>query len=450
MPLTETPRKPGLFYGWFALVGLMLIVFCVGGIFGNSFGVFLPVVSVDMGWTRGSMALALSLGITAFGLPSPLFGILTPRVGERNMLVWGNLLAGLGIMGLSLVHRLWQLDVLYTVIGFGAGVGGFIPGASLVANWFVKKRSLALGLFTACGGLGGFTFPPVATALIEAIGWRLAWLALGGLIIAVAVVLGGIVLIRNKPADKGLYSDGDPAPSPQARIEAAEPATPAVVRSSFRMSALLRHPVVWLIGGFAFCNAFAMGTMMSQQVAYLLDRGWTPISAAATISLLFGMSFAGSVTFGMLALKLKIRYLALAGFTLQFLAINVLIFSHAVPFIYVFALMMGLGGGTLTTAMPTFVGLHFHGGAYAKAIGIVLPFQVVSQSIASVVAGSIYDATGGYTIAFYLVAAFTVVGFLLVAAGAPSATPGPPVTEGTRSVMFVGDNHDGTITLVDA
>lgn len=48
-----------------------------------------------------------------------------------------------------------------------------------------------------------------------------------------------------------------------------------------------------------------------------------------------------------------------------------------------------------------------------------------------------------------LVGAVTV-GFLLVAAGAPSATPGPPVTEGTRSVMFVGDNHDGTITLVDA
>ena len=48
----------------------MLIVFSVGGIFGNSFGVFLPVVSSEMGWSRGAMALALSLGITAFGLRS--------------------------------------------------------------------------------------------------------------------------------------------------------------------------------------------------------------------------------------------------------------------------------------------------------------------------------------------------------------------------------------------
>ena len=415
IPQTETPRdKPRFFYGWFALIGLMLVVFCVGGIFGNSFGVFLPFVSADMGWSRGSVALALSLGITAFGLPSPLFGILTPRLGERNMLIWGNLLAGLGIMALALVHELWQLYIIYTVIGFGAGMGGFVPGASLVANWFVKKRSLALGMFTACGGLGGFIFPTVSTAIIETVDWRLAWLFLGILIIILAVIIGPVLLIRNRPSDKGLYPDGDPAPSPMTGLEAAAVTAPAAAHSSSGMAALLRHPVVWLIGGFAFCNAFAMGTMMSQQVAFLLDRGWTPISAATTVSLLFGMSFAGSLAFGMLALKLKIRYLALAGFALQLTGILVLIFSHTVPFVYVFALTMGLGGGTLTTAMPTFVGIHFHGGAYAKAIGVILPFQIVSQSIASFVAGTVYDATGNYTAAFYLVAGFILLGFVLV------------------------------------
>jgi DNA-binding beta-propeller fold protein YncE len=35
-------------------------------------------------------------------------------------------------------------------------------------------------------------------------------------------------------------------------------------------------------------------------------------------------------------------------------------------------------------------------------------------------------------------------------AGVATATEGPPVTDELRSVMFVGDNHDGTVTLVDA
>jgi YVTN family beta-propeller protein len=34
--------------------------------------------------------------------------------------------------------------------------------------------------------------------------------------------------------------------------------------------------------------------------------------------------------------------------------------------------------------------------------------------------------------------------------GAAAAVEGPPVTDEVRSVMFVGDNHDGTVTLVDA
>ncbi len=391
----------------------MVIVFSVGGIFANSFGVFLPIVSADAGWSRGAMALALSLGVMAFGLPSPLFGILTTRFGERNLLIWGNLLAGLGLMALAAVRALWQLDALYVVIGFGAGLGGFVPGASLVANWFVKKRPLALGMFTACGGLGGFVFPPLATALAEAIGWRFAWLSLGGLVIIVAVLLGGIILVRNRPEDMGLAPDGAP-PSPMTELEAAEPAAPATVRTSAGLMTLFKHRIVWLIGGFAFANSFAQGTMMGHQVAFLLDRGWTPLAAATTMSLLFGMSFFGSLTFGMLALRLKIRYLAMTGFVVQLLAIMVLMHFRAIPLVYTYALLLGVGNGILTTAMPTFVGEHYHGDWYARAIGIVLPFQVISISISSFVAGAIYDSLGTYTADFYLVAGFLLLGLLLV------------------------------------
>jgi YVTN family beta-propeller protein len=45
---------------------------------------------------------------------------------------------------------------------------------------------------------------------------------------------------------------------------------------------------------------------------------------------------------------------------------------------------------------------------------------------------------------------FLAAAGLLAAGSGVSATPGPPVRDDTRSVMFVGDNHDGTVTLVDA
>jgi len=77
--------------------------------------------------------------------------------------------------------------------------------------------------------------------------------------------------------------------------------------------------------------------------------------------------------------------------------------------------LLGLGNGALQTAMPTFIGLRFHGQEYSQAFGIILPFQVVSQSISAFVAGAIFDASASYAAAFYLVAIFIALGGVFVA-----------------------------------
>lgn len=413
IPPETTKRTGGIFYGWFALAGGMLVIFIVGGVFVNTFGVFLPVITDDFGWSRGTVALALSLGIMSFGLPSPLFGIIVARLGPRMTIIWGNLLAAFGIAALSLIQEVWQLYALYIIIGLGAGFGGYIAGTTLLANWFVKKRPLALGMFTACGGLGGFAFPPISTALIEAIGWRLSWVTLAGMVIVIGVILGGIVLIRNRPEDMGLQPDGED-PTPVTEVKVTEPSTPVAERSTGGIRQLIKHRAVWFIGIFAAANAFAMGTMSTHQVSYVQDIGFTPMTAATTMSLLAGMSFLGSLTFGALALKMKVRYLALAGFTVELIAIAILLTSQEIGLIYVYAMLIGLGNGALSTAMPTFVGVYFHGNWYSRAIGIILPFQVVSQSIAAATAGAIFDAAGSYTPAFFMVGGFLILGTLFV------------------------------------
>ena len=165
LPEVSNARKGGMFYGWFALAGVMLVIFTVGGIFNNSFGVLLPAIINEYGWSRAVTAGALSIGIMAFGLPSPLYGILVARFGPRFTLILGNLLAALGIAGVCLVREVWHLYLLYILVGLGGGFGGYISCTTVANNWFVKKRSLALGIFVAAAGLGGFVFPPLATAL---------------------------------------------------------------------------------------------------------------------------------------------------------------------------------------------------------------------------------------------------------------------------------------------
>jgi MFS family permease len=105
------PRKIRVFYGWFALTGVMLVIFLVGGTFTNSFGVLLPIISSEFGWSRALVAGALSAGIIAFGLPSPLWGIIVAKLGPRFTLIFGNLVVGLAIAGVYFVQEIWHLYI---------------------------------------------------------------------------------------------------------------------------------------------------------------------------------------------------------------------------------------------------------------------------------------------------------------------------------------------------
>lgn len=406
--------RSGIFYGWFTLVGVMLIVFTVGGSFVNSFGVMLPVICEKFGWSRASVSVGLSIGVIAFGLPSPLFGMLVSKFGARFAFILGNILAAMGIAGMSLIQQVWHIYILYLFIGLGAGFGGYITSATVVNNWFIEKRSLAMGLFVASMGLGGFVFPPVVTVLIGLVGWRMTWLVLAGVAVLVSVLLSSIILIRNTPEELGLQPDGKKADIPtdikfQTRFSGKSEAAVPIGR-------VLAMSTTWLIGFFIVANAFASGTLSTHQVAYLKDLGFTPITAATTISVMAAFNAFGSLSYGILAMRLHVRTLAVAAFILQLAAFGILLFVPKNMFVvYLFAGFIGLSAGALTAAMPTFVGMCFNRKMYSRVLGVIFPFQLISMAVAGILAGVIYDAAGTYTPAFAIAMVMSFSGLVCVA-----------------------------------
>jgi sugar phosphate permease len=410
-------RKSGeAFHGWYVLVGSMLITFIVGGAFVNTFGVMLPVISHEFGWSRATVSMALSLGMIAFGVPSPLYGFLNNRLGPRFSIILGNLLAALGIAAIYLVQEIWHIYLLYIFIGMVSGLGGYIATSTVVNNWFVKKRSLVMGILTASAGVGGLVYPPVVTALIRAIGWRESWLVLAGMVVISAVV-AGVVLIRNKPEDMGQVPDGIRANLNDAIDKPAlwagnEP-------SEWRVTQVLKRRTIWLILAFVVANALTMGTMMTHQIAYLQDIGFNPMTAATTMSLMSIFALIGSLGFGTLALKINIRYLASAGFLCQVVSIIILLTTRNLGLIFVYAVLMGISTGALFTAMPTFVGNYYPRERYTQVTSIILPFHVVAQAVAAYAVGAIYDITAEYTLAFFIIGAFSLIGLVCAFSARP-------------------------------
>ena len=413
MPEEATVKKGGIFYGWFALAGVTLVILAVGGAFVHSYGVLLPVITAEFGWSRAVVAGALSAGILAFGIPSPLYGIIVSKLEPRVTLIFGNLLAGLGIAGVYFVQEIWHLYVLYILIGIGGGFGGYISCTTIINNWFVKKRPLVLGLFQGCAGMGGFIFPPLTTSLIAAIDWRLTWLILAGITILFGVIIGSVFLVRNKPEDMGLMPDGATADA-GAEIDAVRSEEEEQQSNGWSIKQVLKTPTAWLIGGFSAANTFTMGTMLTHQIAYLQDIKFSAMTAATTMSFMAVFTVIGSLLFGTLGMRFRIRNLACIFFTIQLMGLIILLTSRELGLIYVFAAFQGMSNGALTAAMPTFVGAYYPRQRYSQVIGVVLPFQICSNAIATTVAGAIFDATSTYTPAFITAAVFCVAGLIFV------------------------------------
>ena len=153
--------------------------------------------------SRGSVSLVFSLaGFLYFGLGF-VSGPLADRWGSRSMAILGMLLLGVGLALASAARSLTQVYVDYG-LGVGLGVGfSYVPVVGAVQRWFVKQRGLASGLAVSGIGVGTLVMPPVAAFLIEAFGWRTAYLVLGGSAAVVGAAMS--LMIENDPRDRGLY-----------------------------------------------------------------------------------------------------------------------------------------------------------------------------------------------------------------------------------------------------
>jgi MFS family permease len=407
-------KKGNLFYGWFVLVGAMLVFFASSGTFFFSYGVFLPVISDDLNLSRTAVGAGLTIALLAFGLPSPLIGTSVAKFGPRKNIIFGNSLAALGMFGMSQCSELWHLYFFFGVlVGLGAGFGLFLATTTLVNNWFTARRSLNMGLLFMAGGLAGLIFPPLASWLIGSVGWQSTWLVFGSINLIFAVLVGGLVLIRNAPEDLGQVPYGEtvkPVNSSQAQDLVID--NNNTISKEWHIKQVIREPALWLIVLIGVTNFYAWGTMNAHQVAYLRDIGFSEIVAALVFSLLSGMGIIGRFGFGVLSLRIHLKKLVIASFVMQVSALILLSITKNHNLIYLYTILFGISSGAIIVSLPTLVGEYFGRTRYPQIMGFVFPIAILAESMGPLIAGVIYDTTTTYTLAFVIITSISLFGLI--------------------------------------
>lgn len=402
--------KARIFHGWWVVAGAFAVTF-VGFGSAYTFSAFLESLQRDFSASRGSVSLVFSLaGFLYFGL-GVVTGPLADRWGSRRLAVVGMMLTGLGLVLAGMARSLVEVYVAYG-LGVGLGVGcSYVPVLGAVQRWFVKRRGFASGLAVSGIGVGTLVVPPLASILIEAVGWRNAYLVLGCL----AAVLGAgmALLIENDPRARGLGPDGDAPPADAPVLQSSG----LSVREAIKSRRFIGLYAACLIGSFGLFVPFV------HLVPYALDHGVLPSLAVLLLGVIGVGSTAGRFFLGGLADRMGRPRTLWVMFLGMALALAIWAVSANFWALAVFAFAYGVFYGGFVAILPALVMDYFGGRHVSSIIGVLYTSVAFGTLIGPSAAGFAFDLQRSYTLPILASLCANLIAAGLVAMMAKAAVP---------------------------
>ena len=400
--LAKVTSRFGIHYGWLVIAVCFTVLLVAAGIQSIPGIIILPLQQ-EFGWTRSAISLAISMSILMLGLGGPFSGRLINRIGPRNVLIVGLLVAALGTASLFWLENMAQLILIWgNVVGLSLGVLGLPLGATLAARWFSERRGLVTGVLGAGSSAGALLWVPIMMNVTVASGWRAAILL--GAVMLIALIPLVVLFVRNWPRDVGLRAYGAER-APAGDAIAAEQTT--------SMHAALRTRDWWLLAGtFFVCGLTTNGLIGTHLIPHAVEHGFTQNVAAGALAVIGAFNVVGTISSGYLTDRFDPRRLLATYYAFRAASLVLLPSVSSEAGLLVFAVMFGLD--YIATVPPT-VALtadRFGRGSLATVFGWILFAHMVGGAVASYGSGIARDLFGDYSLAFIVAATF---GFIAAA-----------------------------------
>ena len=400
--LQPTRARPKLYYGWWIVFGATLGTGLTAFAYVVGFTAFVIPVGAEFGASRASLSGIFSIAGLEGGILGPIVGYLIDKFGPRRVILLGTLMMAAGMFLLARAENLGMFYIYFVVfVTVGAGVGLGPPVMIVVANWFIRRRSLAMGLALSGVGVGGLMIPAL-TWVISRYGWREAEVMLGFLMLLIGVPAS--LMMKQRPELYGLLPDGDTSPEQaQAAIGQKEQEV------DFTTAEAVKTWAFWLLSiGFTL-RMFTQQAVVVHIIPSLVNMGHPTQTAAALVSLSSVLSIAGRMGFGWIA-DVAPKRLVLAVVMAMIAVASVLFLGASAFRLAVLAVALyGPGQGGAVTVMFSVRGDYFGRKAYGTIQGWMSTISMAGTILGPLLGGIIYDRTGSYHLMYVLLAVAAAV-----------------------------------------
>ena len=395
-----------IFYGWRMAGAACGIQFLLGALLLQSFGLYIAVLSEEMGWSKTTLSGAAAMQSMEAAVIGPLLGWMMDRFGPQLIVRWGIVIFSLGLLLLSQVGSVSTFYVSAVLMAIGASLAGYFPLSVAIVQWFEKYRARALSFMSLGLAMGGLVVPALAW-FMQHFGWRTTAAATGVLALVVGLPLAR--MIRRRPEDHGEHVDGI---SPAEHLIAAAEGTPRPpAQAEFSVREALRTRAFWLLAighGLALLVVTAVNvhaiTHMKEGLGYTVaTAGW--IIMLMTFGQMLGVLLGAGL--GDRFDKRKVTALCMLAHALGLLCLT---YATGMSGLIAFAAFHGLAWGLRGPFMLAIRADYFGRQAIGVIMGISAAIVAVGQVAGPLVAGVLADLTGNYRLGFTVLAVLSAMG----------------------------------------
>lgn len=397
-------KRKKIFYGWWIVVGSVLVTATIVPSVMAIANMFLIPVTTEIGISRSTFSIGNTI-LQAMGI------FLAPYITKKmstgnfkNIQIVSIIIFCIVFATYALARNPIQIYITSFLLGVSFIGTSIIPISIMITNWFEKRRGLAMSLALSGVGIGGFILSPLITNWIEDFGWRKTYLMFALIMLATSLPVS-IFIFKKSPEEKGLKAYGaDEAVLGKKKNSDFD--LTISTKKSFKKPFFIMLLIGMVFNG--LINTSALG-----QFPPALEELHGPIVAATIISVYSLVGIFGKLILGWINDKLGIITGILFGGITFGLAFFLMLFGKNIIFVYAMAISFGFGNAMGSIMPPLITSIIYGPKKYGEVYGYITSATQVGLTIGSILVASIFDITGSYKPAWILMILFTIAVIIL-------------------------------------
>ncbi len=394
---------------WIVLIASCLINLCIGALY--AWSVFATPMAEHLSGilgkslTAADLAIVFSIGNGDGFITLIAGGFINEKLGTKWVIFAGGVLFGLGFVVCGLAQNVAMLILGYGILSglaMGLAYGQTISNS---VKFFPDKAGLIGGIATASYGISSVIIPPIANAMINAVGVCKSFIIFGVFVIVVVGICSQLIV--KCPAD--FVPDGWTPPAAKSSN------APKVADKDWK--GMLATPVFYVMLVMLFFGAL-FGMMVISQASSIAQKmlEMTPAAAAVVVSVLALFNTFGRIVAGYISDRIGCINTLTSVFVLAIVALALLYISggnQSVALFYVGVCMIGVCFGAFMGVYPSFTASRFGSKNSSVNYGIMFIGFSAAGIAGPMIASNVFKSTGSYRQAFLIAAVLAVIGLVL-------------------------------------